>query len=404
MDRRKLQRMILCIAILLLTLVLGSLLLNGAWRIVYREDARKLGALAAEYPEEEAALAAVFNGASAGSGTDPDAGSNADSDASPSEDPAPSQIGNDTLAEDLRLFDKYGYTLSDSIRSGTLWRYALAGAALFTAAIVLVILVLLKSAAESKKYRKKIVRLEENLEETRRHFELTERKLRREEQNTKSLVTDISHQLKTPLASLKMSYELADSPELTAEEHAEFTRKEREEVSRMESLLGVFSQLTRLESGMIQIRPENSSLKKTISEAVGSIYMKAFEKGIDISLEEFPDVMIPHDPRWTAEVILNILDNAVKYSPSGTAVSIRVSALASYMMVEISDQGIGIPASDIQNIFKRFYRGSAPEVKSADGSGVGLYLARRILEEQGGTICVKTGTDGGSTFALTLPK
>lgn len=404
MDRRKLQRMNLCIAVLLLTLVLGSLLLNGAWRIVYREDARKLGALAAEYPEEEAALAAVFNGASAGSGTDPDAGSNADSDASPSEDPAPSQIGNDTLAEGLRLFDKYGYTLSDSIRSGTLWRYALAGAALFTAAIVLVILVLLKSAAESKKYRKKIVRLEEDLEETRRHFELTERKLRREEQNTKSLVTDISHQLKTPLASLKMSYELADSPELTAEEHAEFTRKEREEVSRMESLLGVFSQLTRLESGMIQIRPENSSLKKTISEAVGSIYMKAFEKGIDISLEEFPDVMIPHDPRWTAEVILNILDNAVKYSPSGTAVSIRVSALASYMMVEISDQGIGIPASDIQNIFKRFYRGSAPEVKSADGSGVGLYLARRILEEQGGTICVKTGTDGGSTFALTLPK
>ena len=404
MDRRKLQRMILCIAVLLLTLVLGSLLLNGAWRIVYREDARKLGALAAEYPEEEAALAAVFNGASAGSGTDPDAGSNADSDASPSEDPAPSQIGNDTLAEGLRLFDKYGYTLSDSIRSGTLWRYALAGAALFTAAIVLVILVLLKSAAESKKYRKKIVRLEEDLEETRRHFELTERKLRREEQNTKSLVTDISHQLKTPLASLKMSYELADSPELTAEEHAEFTRKEREEVSRMESLLGVFSQLTRLESGMIQIRPENSSLKKTISEAVGSIYMKAFEKGIDISLEEFPDVMIPHDPRWTAEVILNILDNAVKYSPSGTAVSIRVLELASYMMVEISDQGIGIPASDIQNIFKRFYRGSAPEVKSADGSGVGLYLARRILEEQGGTICVKTGTDGGSTFALTLPK
>lgn len=404
MDRRKLQRMILCIAILLLTLVLGSLLLNGAWRIVYREDARKLGALAAEYPEEEAALAAVFNGASAGSGTDPDAGSNADSDASPSEDPAPSQIGNDTLAEGLRLFDKYGYTLSDSIRSGTLWRYALAGAALFTAAVVLVILVLLKSAAESKKYRKKIVRLEEDLEETRRHFELTERKLRREEQNTKSLVTDISHQLKTPLASLKMSYELADSPELTAEEHAEFTRKEREEVSRMESLLGVFSQLTRLESGMIQIRPENSSLKKTISEAVGGIYMKAFEKGIDILLEEFPDVMIPHDPRWTAEVILNILDNAVKYSPSGTAVSIRVSALASYMMVEISDQGIGIPASDIQNIFKRFYRGSAPEIKSADGSGVGLYLARRILEEQGGTICVKTGTDGGSTFALTLPK
>lgn len=396
MDKRKLQRVILCAGILLVTLALGFLLLRGAWNTVYQEDARKLGALSEEYPEEEAALAAVFNGKAPNTGSASDAGASF-SDSSATAGKA------DPLSEGLRLFDKYGYTLSDSLRSGTMWRYALSCAAVLTGAAVLTVLLLLKSSAESKKDREQIDRLTLELEELKRRASLMEQRLRREEQNTKSLVTDISHQLKTPLSSLKMSYELADSPDLTPEEHAEFTRKEREEVAKLESLLGVFSQLTRLESGMIQIRPENASLKEMISRAVSGIYMKAFEKGIDISLEEFPDVLISHDPRWTSEVLLNILDNAVKYSPAGSPVSIRVSHLVSCMMIEISDQGIGIPASEVQDIFKRFYRGSAPEVKQTDGSGVGLYLARRILEEQGGTICVKPGNSGGSTFVLTLP-
>lgn len=396
MDKRKLQRVILCAGILLVTLALGFLLLRSVWETVYQEDARKLGVLSEEYPEEEAALAAVFNGKA------PDAGSASNAGASFSDSSATAGQA-DPLSEGLRLFDKYGYTLSDSLRSETMWLYALSGAAVLTGAAVLAVLLLLKSSAESKRDREQIDRLTQELEELKRRSSLMEQKLRREEQNTKSLVTDISHQLKTPLSSLKMSYELADSPDLTPEEHTEFTRKEREDVTKLESLLGVFSQLTRLESGMIQIRPENASLKETISRAVNSIYMKAFEKGIDISLEEFPDVLISHDPRWTSEVLLNILDNAVKYSPSGTEITVRVTRLASYMMIEISDQGIGIPASEVQDIFKRFYRGSAPEVKQTDGSGVGLYLARRILEEQGGTICVKPGNSGGSTFVLTLP-
>lgn len=400
MDRRKLQRVTLCAGILLATLVLGFFLLRGAWNTVYREDARKLGVLAEKYPEEEAALAAVFNGKAANAGSSADTAS--DGILSFSGGSGLTENGT-ALTKGLRLFDKYGYTLNNSLRSGTMWRYALSGAAILTGAAALAVLLLLKSSAESKKYREQIGRLTLELEELKRNSSLMEQRLRREEQSTKSLVTDISHQLKTPLSSLKMSYELADSPDLTEKEHAEFIRKEQEEVAKLESLLGVFSQLTRLESGMIQIRPEDASLKETISRAVGGIYMKAFEKGIDISLEEFPDVRISHDPRWTSEVLLNLLDNAVKYSPSGTEVTVRATRLASYVMIEILDQGIGVPASEVQDIFKRFYRGSAPEVKQTDGSGVGLYLARRILEEQGGTICVKPGNSGGSNFVLTLP-
>ena len=117
---------------------------------------------------------------------------------------------------------------------------------------------------------------------------------------------------------------------------------------------------------------------------MGSIYMKAYDKQIDISVEEFQDIRIPHDPRWTGEIFVNILDNAVKYSPSGTAVSVRVTELASYVMVEIRDQGIGIPKKELNKIWERFYR--------------------KIIEQQGGTICVKPEREKGSNFILTLPK
>ena len=156
---------------------------------------------------------------------------------------------------------------------------------------------------------------------------------------------------------------------------------------------------------MIRLKPENKSLKRTLTQAVNSIYMKAYEKQIDISMEEFTDIRLPHDSRWTEEVIVNILDNAVKYSPSKTAITIRVSELLSYVMIEIQDQGIGISPSEFQNIFKRFYRGNSPEIKDTNGSGVGLYLARKIIEQQGGTICAKSsGSHTGSNFILTLPK
>lgn len=102
----------------------------------------------------------------------------------------------------------------------------------------------------------------------------------------------------------------------------------------MDSLIHV----SRLESGMIQIQPEMGSLKNTLVQAVNSVYMKAYEKSIDISLDEFQDVQIVHDSKWTGEVFVNILDNAVKYSPEHTEIRIRVTELATCMMLEFIDQ------------------------------------------------------------------
>lgn len=380
MDRRKFSKIVPAIAVFLLILLLETAFLGAAGTFLYRSDARQMGMLAEEYPDDEARIAGIFNG---------------------------KRIPDNSRYENngLRIFEKYGYSLTDSLFSGNIIFFTLCITGILSLGIFIELLLLFRNMQKTRDTENKMEYLKEKWKESRHFAKQTEEQLRREEQDTKALITDISHQLKTPLASLKMSYELADSSDLTAEERIEFIQKEREEVVRLESLLDIFTHLTRLETGMIRLKPENKSLKRTLTQAVNSIYMKAYEKQIDISMEEFTDIRLPHDSRWTEEVIVNILDNAVKYSPSKTAITIRVSELLSYVMIEIQDQGIGISPSEFQNIFKRFYRGNSPEIKDTNGSGVGLYLARKIIEQQGGTICVKSsGSHTGSNFILTLPK
>ena len=154
---------------------------------------------------------------------------------------------------------------------------------------------------------------------------------------------------------------------------------------------------------MICIQPVDSGLKDTIIQSVNRVYMKAFRKEISIELNDFTDFVLPHDPKWTQEALINLLDNAIKYSPSGSHIEIRVIPVVSYIFIEVEDEGIGIPASEYSHIFQRFYRGASLQVRQDEGSGVGLYLTRKILEEQGGTIRVKKGKKG-SLFQLTLPK
>lgn len=244
----------------------------------------------------------------------------------------------------------------------------------------------------------------DQLEGLGRTFDLMKDQMVGEKENTKALVTDISHQLKTPLAALKMSFELMNDNQVEENEKKEFLVRAEKEVKKMDNLLEALTNLSRMEADMIQIMPVESSLKETIVKAVNSLYMKAFDKQIDIEMESFDDVIVPHDPKWTAEAFVNVLDNAVKYSDAGTAVQIRVFPMISYVVIEIEDQGIGIPKIEYQNIFKRFYRGKGERIEGTEGSGVGLYLVRKILEEQGGNVRAACGRQGGTVFQMVLPK
>lgn len=229
-------------------------------------------------------------------------------------------------------------------------------------------------------------------------------KLVEEKENTKGLVTDISHQLKTPVAALELSYELMQDESLDDKERQEFLARSGRELKRFRQLVETLSNLSRLEADMIKLAPREADLKETLIRAVNGVYMKAEKKGIEIELADFEPVRLCHDVRWTAEAVSNVLDNGVKYSPAGTKVQIRVNSLVSYVVIEVEDEGIGIPKSEYADIFKRFYRGKKDAVEKEEGAGVGLYLVRKILEEQGGSVRALSAPGGGSIMQMMLPK
>lgn len=246
--------------------------------------------------------------------------------------------------------------------------------------------------------------LREQLERVGHAVEVFKKQLEDEKENTKAMITDISHQLKTPVSALGLSLELLEDGQVTEEEKREFLERGKQEVEKLNHLMGTLVNLSRLEADMIRLKPRNASLKATLIRAANGIYLKAEEKKIEIELKEFTDMEILHDPRWTAEAISNVLDNAVKYSPGGSRIWIHVEPMVSYVFIEVEDEGIGIEKSEYQNIFKRFYRGKRPEVEVQEGAGVGLYLVRKIFEEQGGNVCAVPAHGRGTVIRMMLPK
>ena len=230
----------------------------------------------------------------------------------------------------------------------------------------------------------------------------TER-LNEERDATKTLVTDISHQLKTPISALKSCFSMAMESSSPSEKE-EFLGRCRLQIGKLESLSASLIQISRLESKMITLQPETVSLVELLISAVNTVYPKASEKNMEIITEEFTDEKLCLDKKWVPEAIANILDNAVKYSPEHTPVLIRVHKLYSFVRIEIEDQGIGISREEKNKIFQRFYRGRHEVVRNQDGSGVGLYLSRKILEDSGGSVSVGSVSEGGSRFIVQLPR
>lgn len=247
------------------------------------------------------------------------------------------------------------------------------------------------------------IKIEDSLRELGYYFTSLKAQLDREENSTKSLITDISHQLKTPLSSLKMSHELAQEMKLTYEERQEFLIKEEQEIHKLEVLLEELVNLSRLENHMIQIKPELSGIKNTLTDAVNQVFMKAISKDIKLQVDIKEDINVNHDSKWTVEAISNVLDNAIKYSNAGSCVYIYVHRLPNLILIEVEDDGIGIPTEELHKIFQRFYRGKKASSLVKEGAGIGLYLTRRILEEQGGIIVAKRKQQNGTVFRITLP-
>jgi len=208
-----------------------------------------------------------------------------------------------------------------------------------------------------------------------------------------ALISDISHQLKTPLSNLKMYQSLLQDSQDNL-----FLDKIMKQTEKLEWLIESLMKLSRVESGCININMKENNLNLTILEAINLVHLQAENKGIVIQYNPV-DLMVAHDSKWSIEAIFNVLDNAVKYSGHESQVSIEVEKNEMFYAVVIKDKGIGVSTDELNSIFKRFYRGS--QVHEIEGVGIGLYLAQEIMNRQGGYIYCKD-IQQGSEFSINI--
>lgn len=221
-----------------------------------------------------------------------------------------------------------------------------------------------------------------------------------EKDKIKTLIADISHQTKTPIANILLYTQLLREQSLPEESQPCVDSLESQS-RKLQSLIDALVKTSRLESGIISLRPSAGNLASVIQSAISQLAPKAVEKGISI-VAESKDADAVFDSKWTEEAIFNLLDNAVKYTPSGGEVRISVTSYELFSAVHISDTGPGIPEEEQPKVFQRFYRGM--EHQNEEGVGIGLYLVRQIAEGQGGYVKVISEKGMGSTFSLYLPR
>ncbi len=228
------------------------------------------------------------------------------------------------------------------------------------------------------------------------------RRVDEERRELQTLVSDISHQVKTPVANLKMVTDTLLAKPVTEQERRDFLQGIRSQTDKLEFLVQSMGKASRLETGAITLEKKDGPLLDTLAQAMSGIVYGAEQKGISVAVQCPEDLRVFHDGKWTAEALFNLLDNAVKYTPAGGKISVSVEQWEMYVKLDVTDTGRGIPESRQAAIFRRFYR--EEEVHDQPGVGIGLYLAREIVTRQGGYIKVTSEVGRGSTFSVFLPR
>ncbi len=226
------------------------------------------------------------------------------------------------------------------------------------------------------------------------------RNVAKERADLQELISDISHQVKTPIANLNMINSTLMEQDVPPNKQKEFLLASASQLDKLDFLMQAMIKTSRLETGIISLEKKMQPIYDTLASALGGILLNAEKKQIDVSVDCPEHLSVPHDRKWTSEALFNILDNAVKYTPENGKIIVTVECWELYLKISIADTGKGIPEKHQGTIFKRFYREDA--VHDVDGIGIGLYLAREIVTLQGGYIRVVSEIGKGSTFSVFL--
>ena len=226
------------------------------------------------------------------------------------------------------------------------------------------------------------------------------RNLAEEKDAIKTLIGDISHQTKTPIANLLLYAQLLEEQDLPPESRGYVSALEGQ-AEKLRFLIDALVKTSRLETGVLAMTPKRHGLQQLLEDAASQAAPKAEAKDIVLTAEP-TDLTAKFDPKWTTEALYNLVDNAVKYTPAGGRVTLRAVGYELFCRIDVTDTGPGIPEAEQAKIFQRFYR--SPSASEEEGVGIGLYLARQIAAGQGGYLKVASRPGEGSTFSLFLPR
>lgn len=229
---------------------------------------------------------------------------------------------------------------------------------------------------------------------------LSARNVREQKDQISALISDISHQTKTPVANLQLYAQLLSEQPLSPQGE-ECAVAISAQADKLQTLIEALVKTSRLETGILALHPRSSEIAPMVKRAAAQYIPKAAEKSITLTVGQ-TDGSAVFDPKWTEEAVCNLLDNAVKYTPSGGTVTVEVRNYELFSAIRVSDTGPGICEEEQTKIFGRFYR--ARDAWQAEGVGIGLYLTRQIAEKQGGYVKVESVPGKGSTFSLYIPR
>ena len=216
----------------------------------------------------------------------------------------------------------------------------------------------------------------------------------------KNTISDISHQLKTPLAALSMYQEIIENETDNRETVKTFSEKMGLALGRMEQLILSMLKITRLDAGSIVFEKRECSVQDLVIQSLSGLYVRAERENKEITVEGDPQEALVCDPEWTREAVGNIVKNALDHTAPGGTIRISWERSPTMLRIQIADDGEGISPEDLHHIFKRFYRSE----KSSDtqGTGLGLPLAKGIIEGQGGALSVRSSLNEGAVFTLSF--
>lgn len=225
--------------------------------------------------------------------------------------------------------------------------------------------------------------------------------LNKEKQFLINLLSDISHQLKTPLSSMILYNDILLTKDLPKEKRQLFLENNKKQLYRMDWLIKSILKLARLDARAIEFLKKDISLNDTVENSINGLKEKADEAGITIRLKKDDDVKFNHDRRWMEEAFINIIKNAIEHTKAGGKVEVELIENPIYVRVQIADTGEGISKADLPNIFKRFYKAKN---SSSDSVGIGLALSKSIIEAHNGIIEAQSEIGCGTQFTITFLK